>query len=88
MSDNNIVKMARLAQRDDRMTIGKLYGDLADRIEELERERKAMAMRDAGYDVYAALEAKLAKAVEALQSYAKTSIGFLATEVLAELEGQ
>ena len=38
----------------------------ADRIEELVKERKAMAMRDAGYDVYAGLEAKLTKAVEAL----------------------
>jgi hypothetical protein len=38
----------------------------ANRIAELVKERKAMAMRDAGYDVYAGLEAKLAKAVEAL----------------------
>ena len=37
MSDD-LVKMARLAQRDDRMATGKLYGDLADRIEQLERE--------------------------------------------------
>ena len=36
----------------------------ADRIEELVKERKAMAMRDAGYDVYAGLEAKLAKVVK------------------------
>jgi len=42
----------------------------ADRIEQLEKERKAMAMRDAGYDVYAGLEAKLAKAVEALRKIA------------------
>ena len=34
------------------------------------------------------LEVKLAKAVEALQSYTKTSVGFLAKEVLAELEGK
>lgn len=40
----------------------------ANRIEELVKERKAMAMRDAGYDVYAGLESKLAKAVEALKS--------------------
>ena len=39
---------------------------MRDRIEELVKERKAMAMRDAGYDVYAGLEAKLTKAVEAL----------------------
>ena len=47
MTDKELVKMARLAQRDDRMSTGALYGDLADRIEEL--------------------EAKLAKAVEALR---------------------
>ena len=35
MSDD-LVKMARLAQRDERMSTGALYGDLADRIEELE----------------------------------------------------
>lgn len=35
MSDDP-VKMARLAQRDERMSTGALYGDLADRIEELE----------------------------------------------------
>jgi hypothetical protein len=46
MTDEELVKMARLAQRDDRMATGALYGDLADRIEEL--------------------EAKLAKAVEAV----------------------
>jgi hypothetical protein len=36
MTDEELVKMARLAQRDDRMSTGALYGDLADRIEELE----------------------------------------------------
>jgi hypothetical protein len=36
MTDEELVKMARLAQRDDRMATGALYGDLADRIEELE----------------------------------------------------
>jgi hypothetical protein len=46
MTNEELVKMARLAQRDDRMSTGALYGDLADRIEEL--------------------EAKLAKAVEAV----------------------
>ena len=40
----------------------------AKRIEQLEKERKAMAMRDAGYDVFAGLEAKLAKAMEALMT--------------------
>jgi hypothetical protein len=45
--------------------------EAADRIEELVKERKALAMRDAGYDVYAALEAKLAKAMEALGNIAR-----------------
>lgn len=35
---DNLVAMARLAQRDERMSTGALYGDLADRIEELEAE--------------------------------------------------
>jgi len=39
MSDEKLVKMARLAQRDDRMATGALYGDLADRIEALTAER-------------------------------------------------
>ena len=75
MTDAELIAMARLAQRDERMSTGALYGDLADRIEELVKERKAMAMRDAGYDVYAGLEAKLAKtklllakAIEALKT--------------------
>jgi hypothetical protein len=33
---DDLVKMARLAQRDERMSTGALYGALADRIEELE----------------------------------------------------
>ena len=33
---NDLVEMARLAQHDERMSTGALYGDLADRIEELE----------------------------------------------------
>jgi hypothetical protein len=36
MSDVELLKMARLAQRGDRMATGALYGALADRIEELE----------------------------------------------------
>ena len=40
MSDD-LVKMARLAQRDERMSTGALYGDLADRIEELEAKVSA-----------------------------------------------
>ena len=33
---DDLVEMARLAQHDERMATGALYGDLADRIEELE----------------------------------------------------
>jgi len=36
MMSDDLVKMARLAQHDERMSTGALYGDLADRIEELE----------------------------------------------------
>ena len=60
----------------------------ADRIEELVKERKAMAMRDAGYDVYAGLEAKLTKAVEALRNILSGDDLYpwrIAREVLAEL---
>ena len=35
MSDKELIAMARLAQRDERMSTGALYGDLADRIEAL-----------------------------------------------------
>jgi hypothetical protein len=38
----DLVAMARLAQRDDRMSTGALYGDLADRIEELEAQLAAL----------------------------------------------
>jgi chromosome segregation ATPase len=41
MTDEELVKMARLAQRDDRMSTGALYGDLADRIEELTEQLEA-----------------------------------------------
>ena len=73
---DDLVKRARLAQRDERMSTGALYGELADRIEEL--------------------EAKLAKAVEALERYggvmpvAFTPIedgGYKARKTLAELKG-
>lgn len=73
MTDEELVKMARLAQRDDRMSTGALYGDLADRIEEL--------------------EAKLAKAVEALRKiegwpdYRSPSHQDIARTTLAEIEG-
>ena len=70
MSDNDMVNMARLAQRDDRMATGKLYGDLADRIEELEREQSRLhtqcdGLMQAAMNNGQALilaEAKLAKA--------------------------
>jgi len=42
MTNEELVKMARLAQRDDRMSTGALYGDLADRIEALTKERNAL----------------------------------------------
>ena len=35
MTDEELIAMARLAQRDERMSTGALYGDLADRIEAL-----------------------------------------------------
>jgi predicted nuclease with TOPRIM domain len=41
MTDEELVKMARLAQRDDRMATGALYGDLADRIEALTEQLEA-----------------------------------------------
>jgi hypothetical protein len=82
MSNEELVKMARLAQRDDRMATGALYGDLADRIKELEREAEKDARfikelcdqisslndKVADWSVRAEVaEAKLAKAVEALR---------------------
>jgi hypothetical protein len=95
MSDKELVKMARLAQRDDRMSTGALYGDLADRIEALTAERdeqiewvKRLA------DMQIASEAKLAKAVEALRGlmqhmpdYADT-VWQDARTTLAEIEGE
>jgi D-serine deaminase-like pyridoxal phosphate-dependent protein len=44
MSDEELVKMARLAQRDDRMATGALYGDLADRFEQLKRENDRLRL--------------------------------------------
>ena len=41
MSDD-LVKMARLAQHDERMSTSALYGDLADRIAELEAETERL----------------------------------------------
>ena len=56
MSDD-LVEMARLAQHDERMATGALYGDLADRIEELEAK---LAQQDDL--VQAAVAAKLREA--------------------------
>lgn len=78
MSDNDMVNMARLAQRDDRMATGKLYGDLADRIEQLEREQSRLhtqcdGLMQAAMNNGQALilaEAKLAKAMAGLRKIA------------------
>ena len=45
MINEELVKMARLAQRDDRMATGALYSDLADRIETLIVEKKYLLER-------------------------------------------
>ena len=88
MTDEELIAMARLAQRDERMSTGALYGDLADRIEalteqlaaarqdakaaedELEMQEQEACMMENDYIKLEkerdALEAKLAKAVEAL----------------------
>jgi hypothetical protein len=57
MINEELVKMARLAQRDDRMSTGALYGDLADRIEELEAKlaKAVEAAVDAGASLAAAI---------------------------------
>ena len=54
---DDLVEMARLAQHDERMATGALYGDLADRIEELEAK---LAQQDDL--VQAAVSAKLREA--------------------------
>jgi chromosome segregation ATPase len=41
MTDEELIAMARLAQRDERMSTGALYGDLADRIEALTEQLTA-----------------------------------------------
>jgi hypothetical protein len=43
MINEELVKMARLAQRDDHMSTGALYGDLADRIEQLVATNEALS---------------------------------------------
>lgn len=82
---------ARYGQPDFAWSIHeKEMADLRAKLAKAVEERKAMAMRDAGYDVYAGLEAKLAKAVEALQKIAVHPALWhtLASKVLVELEGK
>ena len=100
MSDD-LEAMARLAQRDERMSTGALYGDLADRIEELEAKlatcekyRDAYAeMGRIGTEAYRDLEAKLEKVVKVLETivdqngYADDPWG-IARTALAELKGE
>ena len=59
---DDLVEMARLAQHDERMATGALYGDLADRIEELEAK---LAQQDDL--VQAVVAAKLREAVAAVK---------------------
>lgn len=71
MSDD-LVEMARLAQHDERMATGALYGDLADRIKELEAQVKEDALQylsDTGQmgETIGDLKDQLAKAIEALR---------------------
>ena len=90
MSDD-LVEMARLAQHDERMATGALYGDLADRIEELEAQRN-FAQRQV-----VAAETKLARAVDTLMFYGGVMPnaflpiqdgGEKARTTLAELKGE
>jgi hypothetical protein len=107
--DKELIAMARLAQRDERMSTGALYGDLADRIEALiaERDRWKDACRSASRDLNIivpdndrlkserdAAEAKLAKAVKALEYYAVEAMPWDADDslqaraTLAEIKGE
>ena len=117
MTDEELIAMARLAQRDERMSTGALYGDLADRIEALTKERDqhwdsfvhwrkqaddltgqlAAARQDAKEaEAYAEeVEAKLAKAMEALRqiadpiSLAQGNVNAeIARATLAEIKGE
>ena len=112
MTDAELIAMARLAQRDERMSTGALYGDLADRIEalteqlaaarqdakaaedELEMQEQEACMLENDYVKLEkerdALEAKLAKAVEALDRIQDGSYGkqaAIARTALAEIKG-
>ena len=98
---DDLVEMARLAQHDERMATGALYGDLADRIEELEarlttceKYRDAYAECDRiGTQAVRDLVTKLAKTVKALEriqgqpDYRLPSPQDIARTTLAELTG-
>ena len=89
MSDADLIAMARLAQRDERMSSGALYGDLADRIEALIAERDEANKRGDAWRFRADIaEVKLAKAVEALQWCAMYGDGDVALATLAEIKGE
>ena len=70
MSDD-LVEMARLAQHDERMSTGALYGDLADRIEELEAK---LAQQDDL--VQAAVAAALREAANIARASLDGEIGY------------
>jgi hypothetical protein len=78
MTDEELVKMARLAQRDDRMATGALYGDLADRIEAL-TAKLAKAV-----DALRLIEADC----EADYPPSHLAIKYAARATLAEIEGE
>ena len=66
MTDEELIAMARLAQRDERMSTGALYGDLADRIEALGKACTEWAeVSQSNYRRASTSEAKLAKVVKA-----------------------
>lgn len=120
MTNEELIAMARLAQRDERMSTGALYGDLADRIEALTEQLTAArddakeaeayaeeveADRKKTYEallkvsrIHGEVEAKLAKAVEALEDIVKdceadyppshVAIKYFAIGALAEIKGE
>jgi hypothetical protein len=102
MTDEELIAMARLAQRDERMSTGALYGDLADRIEALLEQCEGLAQvvdyNWVKHQRVIAAEAKLAKAVEALREIeadcdadyppSHGAIKHAIRAVLAELEGE
>lgn len=69
MTDEELIAMARLAQRDERMSTGTLYGDLADRIDALGKACTEWAeVSQSNCQRAKASEAKLARAMKALES--------------------